>query len=64
MLFTRHPMRVLHFGRFHNENFGGLERVVAQLLKGLAQDTRFTWRACAERTLIVYREALQAASHK
>ena len=29
-------MKVLHFGRFHNAQFGGLERVVANLLKGLS----------------------------
>lgn len=29
---------------------------------GLAQAARFTWRACAERTLTVYREAIQAGS--
>jgi glycosyltransferase involved in cell wall biosynthesis len=28
-------MKVLHFGRFHNSNFGGLERHVALLLDGL-----------------------------
>lgn len=30
-------MKALHFGRFYNENFGGLERHVALLLKGLSQ---------------------------
>ncbi len=30
-------MRVLHFGRFHNDNFGGLERHVAGLLDGLSR---------------------------
>lgn len=30
-------MKALHFGRFHDENFGGLERHVALLLKGLSQ---------------------------
>ncbi|MET0217773.1 MAG: glycosyltransferase [Burkholderiales bacterium] len=29
-------MRVLHFGRFYNDNFGGLERHVANLLDGLS----------------------------
>jgi rhamnosyl/mannosyltransferase len=29
-------MRVLHFGRFYNDNFGGLERHVANLLEGLS----------------------------
>lgn len=29
-------MKVLHFGRFHDANYGGLERVVALLLKGLS----------------------------
>jgi alpha-1,3-rhamnosyl/mannosyltransferase len=31
---------------------------------GLAQAARFTWRNCAEKTLAVYRKALQAASQK
>jgi len=31
---------------------------------GLAQAARFTWGACAEKTLAVYRDALQAAGHK
>ena len=30
-------MKALHFGRFHDENFGGLERHVALLLKGLSR---------------------------
>lgn len=30
-------VRVLHFGRFYNDNFGGLERHVANLLEGLAE---------------------------
>lgn len=30
-------MKVLHFGRFYDENFGGLERHVALLLKGLSR---------------------------
>lgn len=30
-------MRVLHFGRFYNDNFGGLERHVANLLDGLSR---------------------------
>lgn len=30
-------MKILHFGRFHDENFGGLERHVALLLKGLSR---------------------------
>jgi rhamnosyl/mannosyltransferase len=30
-------VRVLHFGRFYNENFGGLERHVANLLEGLSE---------------------------
>jgi rhamnosyl/mannosyltransferase len=29
-------VRVLHFGRFYNDNFGGLERHVANLLDGLS----------------------------
>jgi glycosyltransferase involved in cell wall biosynthesis len=29
-------MRVLHFGRFHNDQFGGLERIVRLLLRSLA----------------------------
>jgi glycosyltransferase involved in cell wall biosynthesis len=29
-------MKALHFGRFYNDNFGGLERHVALLLRGLA----------------------------
>ena len=29
-------MRVLHFGRFYNDSFGGLERHVANLLEGLS----------------------------
>jgi glycosyltransferase involved in cell wall biosynthesis len=29
-------MRVLHFGRFHNDQFGGLERIVRLLLRRLA----------------------------
>ena len=31
-------MKVLHFGRFYNDQFGGLERVVALLLRGLARN--------------------------
>ncbi|HQR51644.1 MAG TPA: glycosyltransferase [Burkholderiales bacterium] len=31
-------MRVLHFGRFYNDNFGGLERHVVNLLDGLSQN--------------------------
>lgn len=30
-------MKALHFGRFYDENFGGLERHVALLLKGLSR---------------------------
>jgi glycosyltransferase involved in cell wall biosynthesis len=30
-------MKALHFGRFHNDNFGGLERHVALLLRGLSR---------------------------
>src|SRR5512147_639261 len=30
-------MKVLHFGRFYDENFGGLERHVRLLLKGLSR---------------------------
>jgi rhamnosyl/mannosyltransferase len=30
-------VRVLHFGRFYNDNFGGLERHVANLLDGLSR---------------------------
>ena len=42
-------MKVLHFGRFHNENFGGLERVVALLLKGLARSMEVTNLVANER---------------
>ncbi len=31
---------------------------------GLARAARFTWRACAEKTVAVYRDALQAAGQK
>lgn len=31
-------MKALHFGRFHNDNFGGLERHVALLLRGLSRE--------------------------
>lgn len=31
---------------------------------GFAQSARFTWRACAQKTIAVYREALQAAGQK
>jgi glycosyltransferase involved in cell wall biosynthesis len=30
-------MKALHFGRFYDENYGGLERVVANLLRGLSR---------------------------
>jgi glycosyltransferase involved in cell wall biosynthesis len=30
-------VKALHFGRFYDENFGGLERVVANLLRGLSR---------------------------
>lgn len=30
-------MKILHFGRFYNENFGGIERHVSELLKELAR---------------------------
>ena len=33
-------MNVLHFGRFYDANYGGLERVVGLLLKGLSNSTR------------------------
>ncbi len=31
-------MKALHFGRFYNDSFGGLERHVALLLRGLSQE--------------------------
>lgn len=31
-------MKALHFGRFYNDNFGGLERHVALLLRGLSRE--------------------------
>ena len=31
-------MNALHFGRFYNDNFGGLERHVALLLRGLSRE--------------------------
>ncbi len=31
-------MKVLHFGRFYNDRFGGLERHVALLLRGISRD--------------------------
>lgn len=33
----RRAVRALHFGRFYHAQFGGLERVVANLLKGLSR---------------------------
>jgi len=42
-------MKVLHFGRFYNDQFGGLERVVALLLKGLAQSMEVTNLVANER---------------
>ena len=42
-------MKVLHFGRFHNAQFGGLERVVALLLKGLARSVEVTNLVANER---------------
>jgi glycosyltransferase involved in cell wall biosynthesis len=31
---------------------------------GLAQAARFTWQACAEKTLAVYRQAIAAAENR
>lgn len=42
-------MKVLHFGRFHHAQFGGLERVVALLLKGLARGMEVTNLVANER---------------
>jgi len=42
-------MKVLHFGRFHHAQFGGLERVVALLLKGLARSMEVTNLVANER---------------
>lgn len=35
---NRTNMKALHFGRFYNDSFGGLERHVALLLRGLSRD--------------------------
>jgi glycosyltransferase involved in cell wall biosynthesis len=42
-------MKVLHFGRFHNDQFGGLERVVTNLLKGLSRSIDVTNLVANER---------------
>ena len=42
-------MKVLHFGRFYNAQFGGLERVVMHLLKRLARDIGVTNLVANER---------------
>ena len=42
-------MKVLHFGRFYNAQFGGLERVVANLLGGLSRSIGVTNLVANER---------------
>lgn len=42
-------MKALHFGRLHNAQFGGLERVVANLLKGLNRSMDVTNLVANER---------------
>lgn len=42
-------MKVLHFGRFYHAQFGGLERVVANLLKGLSRSIGVTNLVANER---------------
>ncbi len=42
-------MKVLHFGRFYNDQFGGLERVVSLLLKGLSRSVEVTNLVANER---------------
>ena len=42
-------MKVLHFGRFYHAHFGGLERVVSLLLKGLSRSVEVTNLVANER---------------
>lgn len=42
-------MKVLHFGRFHNAQFGGLERVVTNLLRGMSPSISVTNLVANER---------------